>query len=46
MPGFLQNVDALKAKGVDEVYILSVNDPFVMKVFEKELGGAGKVRTV
>ena len=30
VPSYLQNYDAMKAAGVDEIWCLSVNDPFVM----------------
>lgn len=31
LPGFIDKLSELKAKGVDEVYCMSVNDKFVMK---------------
>lgn len=33
LPGFVVNVDDIKAKGVDAVICLSVNDAFVMKAW-------------
>ena len=38
VPGFLQNMDALRAKGVDTVACVAVNDVFVMDAWRKELG--------
>lgn len=38
VPGFLQNLDALRAKGVDTVACMAVNDVFVMEAWRKELG--------
>ena len=40
VPGFKQLGPDLKAKGVDEVICLSVNDPFVMKAWGDSTGGA------
>ena len=44
VPGYLKNFDALKAKGVDEVWCVAVNDAFVMGAWGREQGSAGKVR--
>lgn len=43
VPSFVQNIDALKAKGVDTVACVSVNDPFVMGEWAKDQGSDGKV---
>ena len=44
VPGYLQQYDALKAKGVDEIWCLSVNDPFVMGAWGRDQKATGKVR--
>ena len=44
VPSYLQNLDKLKAKGVDEVWCFSVNDPFVMGDWARDLQAAGKLR--
>jgi glutaredoxin/glutathione-dependent peroxiredoxin len=43
LPGFLQNIDKLKAKGVDTVACLAVNDVFVMDAWAKASGASDKV---
>jgi peroxiredoxin len=43
LPGFLENADAIKAKGVDEIAVVSVNDVFVMDAWAKATGGDGKI---
>ena len=35
LPGFVQNADAIKAKGVDEIVCIAVNDAFVMDAWAK-----------
>ena len=44
LPGFLEQADALKSKGVDEIWCLSVNDAFVMGAWGRELGVQGRIR--
>jgi peroxiredoxin len=44
VPGYVENHDALRAAGVDEVWCLSVNDAFVMGAWARELKTEGKVR--
>ena len=40
----MQNHDAFKAKGVDSIVCLSVNDAFVMGAWGKDQGAGDKVR--
>ena len=44
VPGYVAHLDALKAKKVDEVWCVSVNDGYVMAAWGKDLGAIGKVR--
>lgn len=44
VPGYLANLDALRAKGVDEVWCVSVNDGFVMAAWGREQNAIGKIR--
>jgi peroxiredoxin len=43
VPGFLANHDAIKAKGVDTIACISVNDPFVMGAWAEDQGTGDKV---
>lgn len=44
LPGFLELSDQLKAKGVDEIWCVAVNDPFVMGAWGRDQGVDGRVR--
>jgi peroxiredoxin len=44
VPGYVAELDALKAKGVDEVWCISVNDGFVMAAWGRDQKAIGKVR--
>lgn len=44
VPGYLANLAELKAKKVDEVWCVAVNDGFVMAAWGRDLGAIGKVR--
>ena len=44
VPSYLANYDQLRAKGVDEVWCISVNDAFVMGAWGREQKAAGKIR--
>ncbi len=46
LPGFVRNADALKAKGVDLIVCLSVNDVFVMDAWGKDQNVGDKVMMV
>ena len=44
VPSYLDNYGALKAKGVDEIWCLSVNDAFVMGAWSRDQKAGGKIR--
>lgn len=44
VPGYVANHDQFRAKGVDGVWCLAVNDAFVMGAWGKAQQAAGKVR--
>jgi peroxiredoxin len=44
VPGYLEHLADLKAKGVDEVWCVSVNDGYVMAAWGREQKAIGKIR--
>lgn len=44
LPGYVASCDTLKAKHVDEIWCVAVNDAFVMDAWGKEQQCAGRVR--
>ncbi|KQV33233.1 peroxiredoxin [Massilia sp. Root335] len=44
LPGYIQLADQLKAKGVDEIWCISVNDAFVMGAWGRDQKATGIVR--
>ena len=43
LPGFIANEQAIKAKGVAEIAMTSVNDPHVLTAWAKASGSEGKI---
>lgn len=43
VPSYLDNYDALKAKGVDTIACIAVNDPFVLGEWAKSTGTGDKI---
>jgi len=44
LPGYVQQRDALKAKGVDEVWCVAANDAFVMAAWGRDQAVGGAIR--
>src|SRR5947208_13598588 len=43
LPGFLNNADQIKAKGIDTIAVTGVNDVFVMDAWKKATDTSGKI---
>jgi glutaredoxin/glutathione-dependent peroxiredoxin len=43
LPGFVDNADAIKAKGVDAIAVVAVNDIFALDAWLEASGAKGKV---
>jgi len=46
LPGYLENRDAILAKGVDDIVVVAVNDQHVMGAWATSTGGTGKLRFI
>ncbi len=44
LPGYIQSAEAFRARGIDEVWCVSVNDGFVMAAWGKSQDAIGKIR--
>jgi peroxiredoxin len=44
VPGYVQKADEFAKAGIDEIWCISVNDPFVMGAWGRDQKTAGKVR--
>src|SRR5262245_33747388 len=44
VPGYLANFDAFKARGIDEIWCVSVNDGYVMAAWGRDQKAIGKIR--
>ena len=46
LPGFIDHADEIRAKGVDDIICISVNDAFVMGAWGTDRGAGEKVRMI
>jgi len=46
LPGYIANAEAIKAKGIDSIVCISVNDAFVMGAWGKEQNAGGAVTLI
>lgn len=44
VPGYIENYDALRTAGIDEIWCVSVNDAFVMGAWARDQKSVGKIR--
>tara|TARA_B100000965_G_scaffold209333_1_gene174968 strand:- start:1006 stop:1491 length:486 start_codon:yes stop_codon:yes gene_type:complete len=43
LPGFIDNIDKIKDKGIDEIVCFATNDIFTMQAWEEMSGAIGKI---
>lgn len=46
LPSFVQNAEAIKAKGIDEIVCVAVNDAMVLAAWARENGATGTINMV
>ena len=46
LPGFIENSDAIRAKGVDAIIVLTTNDTHVLKAWAEATGGKDHVQFI
>ena len=46
VPGYVKHCEQLEARGVDEIWCVSVNDAFVMGAWGRDQNAGGKVRMI
>lgn len=43
LPGFVENRDAILEKGIDEIFVLTTNDAYVMKAWAEASGAGSRI---
>ena len=43
LPGYVANADKIKSKGIEKIFCLSVNDPYVMNAWAEANNAGGKI---
>lgn len=43
LPSFVKQADALKAKGIEEIFCIAINDPYVLDIWGKVAHATGKI---
>ncbi len=46
VPGFVHEAPVLKAKGIDAILVISVNDAYTMHAWEKDLNASGVIEFI
>ena len=43
LPGYFTKLSQLREKGINEIFVIAANDPFVMNAWKNSLGGDASV---